>query len=140
MTTSFELSKALYEKGLKIETEKFYCDISRQWREEEPHFELYQDSVAKSRQYNSKDQELQYPAPSTDELLAVMPYKINKIDYLAIRKAYEGYYIQYWDYESEAIKIKEDSLPGALGLMCLWLLKNGYCYNPETKMIERIKV
>ncbi len=129
MTTSLELSKQLYEKGFRIDTERTYCDISGQWREEKPHFILYESDIAKARQQN-KSKELQYPAPSTDELLAVMPRTIslqNNKDEWAV------YFI------NKRHKEANKSIPEALGIMCLWLLENGCHYNPETKMIEREK-
>ena len=136
MVISLSLSKQLYEAGLRIETEKVYCNLKKQWRENEDRFALYDNDTAKARKYNDKLDE-QYPAPSTDELLAVMPYKINTVDYLIIRKAFESWYVQYWDYESRemAVKIKDDLLPEALAKMCLWLLQNGYKYNEEQKCL-----
>ena len=110
-TVSLELAKELWKLGLKIETEKWWADTltDRRWGKDTFVFRAY----------------------STDELLAVLPYKINKIDYLIIRKAFVGYYVQYWDYESKEMigKMNNKSLPEALGLMCKYLLTNGYEFN-----------
>ena len=119
-TVSLPLSKELWELELKIETEKWWIIYDREW---ECVYIKYHEELADVNNY--------YPAYSTDELLVVLPYKINKIDYLVIRKAFTGYYVQYWDYESKEMigKMNNKSLPEALGLMCKYLLTNGYEFN-----------
>lgn len=151
MTTSIELSKKLHEAGLKIETEKWWCDkfpfvcsepiiidlkTKERWRTsgngggalsfEQPAIDALMSNIS--------------PAYQTDELLAVMPYKINNICYLVVCKAFSDYIIRYFDYEKiEIVKIQNKSLPEALGKMCLWLLSNGYCYDPGNKKIAEAK-
>ncbi len=125
-TTSLELSKWLYEHGVVLETEKYW------WEDYHKNWSVH----IKSTNATTKDL---IPAPSTDELLAVMPYKINKIDYLIVRKTYEGWYVQYWDYEREEmpIKIRDDSLPEALGLMVKYLIEEGYVYDKEERWLVK---
>jgi hypothetical protein len=59
MTCSLKLSKKLWDKGLRIETEKWWvCRTPNKFEIEiQKPFVIYAN----------------YPAPSTDELLAVMP-------------------------------------------------------------------
>ena len=124
-TVSLGLAKELWELGLKIETEKCYYDVLLQDKKRK----LFLCSGNKLEECpNDFISFKAYHAPSTDELLAVLPYKINKIDYLIIRKAFVGYYVQYWDYESKEmfIKIKDEILPEALGSMCKYLLEQGH--------------
>jgi hypothetical protein len=68
-----------------------------------------------------------FPAPLATEILEELPYKINKEDYLVIRKCRLTYfYVEYWDlnFLSEpVIKIKADTLPNALAKMWLYLRK-----------------
>lgn len=121
MTTSLELSKKLAEAGLKIETEKSWCIPCSK---KEPYLV--------DRIQGGEDPEppcgcRYYPTHSTDELLAVMPDRIE----------IERYNFNFYVYISEfRHREKDTELSEALGLMVKWLLENSYHYNPATKMIE----
>lgn len=116
MTTSLSLSKELWEKGLKIETEKWWYLQQNSAEYRTGHWE----SLKKG---DNDFTVTSYPAPSTDELFAVMPTLI------VIWKMEEGYYRccvhnidQFYD---------DKFLPEALGKMCLYLLENNYIYKDE---------
>ena len=127
-TVSLELSQKLYEKGLRIETEKWWTRsylISK--KENDPYF-------ITQRPYHKPDE---YPAPSTDELLAVMPYKIDNQHYLVIGKAFKGFIIRYFNYgELQLCKTEGEILPESLGKMCEWLLDNGWVYDEQGSFLK----
>ena len=117
-TTSLPLAKELLELGLKIETEKWWvsCDeFSHNW------------NISNSK-VGWKES---IPAPSTDELLEVLPcciYKDTDSFNLCISKNPLGFWVKY-DSKYRTISIDNKSLPEALGLMCKYLLTNGYEFN-----------
>jgi hypothetical protein len=136
MTTGLELSKKLWDKGLKLETEIWWVKREEKWilvTNFDKRF--FADKKACS-------------APSTDELLAVMPDKISKDSedyYFIIAKQGRGWTPQYTNFkysndcnDDTFIKLCwgfEQSLPDALAKMCLWLFDNDYVYDQEKKML-----
>lgn len=123
-TVSLGLAKELLELGLKIETEKWWNAYDR--------IDLvtntaYSDNylVEDKRRWDIGDNSYSYssyPAPQTDELLAVLP------DWYKIRKAHNRYYCMADGLDpDEHPMITEDKNPAeALGLMCKHLLEQGY--------------
>lgn len=141
MTTSRDLSEKLYKAGLEIETEKWHY-LPCQSHGMIPWGEICSREFAKT--WNS---EYVYPAYSTDELLAVMPeYFITnycELSQITILKIDKKYRVCYKDnsgvsaYKGERLVFTEDNLSEALGLMCLWLLQNGYHYDKEKKCLTK---
>jgi len=134
MTCSLELSKQLYGLGLRIETEKWWIpDIINDeisWRVDKYHSSCVE--------YFRTSRYIKIPAPSTDELLAVMPYKINNQHYLVIGKAFKGFIVRYFNYEKlQMYKTNADTLSEALGKMCLWLLENGWRWDDTSKLLVK---
>ncbi len=129
-TTSLQLSKQLYEKGLKIETEKWWnFDCKKPLHLDNEVFEgklLYHDNPDKAG-YSY------IPAPSTDELLAVMPVYIDE-HYLTIRKDVENYYNVHY---GSKILVTRVEISEALGLMVKWLLENGWKYDETNKLLVK---
>lgn len=99
-TISFELSKHLWEKGLRIETfwGWFYNPILEEWK-------------CLPNDHKADRSAGWFPAPDTEELWGVL------IDY---------YHLQKLLWVMFEMLIKEPSLPEALGLMVEWLLDEGY--------------
>ena len=126
MTTSFELSKQLWDLGLKIGTEKCWQRDSLR--------DSWKIMIYKVRgEYHI---EYLLPAYSTDELLAVMPKEITIIH---IGLLVGGFCISFetanW---KDNLHLESDkSLPEAIGLMCEWLLDNGYHYDSEKKELVK---
>ncbi len=135
MNTSLELSKRLYEKGLRIETKKWWIpDIvcnEVNWR-----VDRYNSNCV---EYFEDSRYIKYPAPSTDELLAVMPVVINN-RFLTIKKTLDkNYIVEYPNnyLDERTIRTIDIILSDALGLMCEYLLSNGYHYDQEKKGMVR---
>lgn len=126
MTTSLPLSKQLYKAGLRIETEKkwskWYYGVLTFGKPAELFEGEYR--VIDTPVYLD---ETEYPAYSTDELLAVMP------DNLEINK----YLKDKYDVWLEDICCDGQNLNEALGKMALWLLQNGYHYDKEKKWLSK---
>ena len=127
-TISLELAKKLYDKGLRLETEKWGYLVHRVDRIIEicadENFDPYSNE-----EVDVLRTDRMYPALSTDELLAVMPdmfsiiklpkdYGVKDMDgkYAVLKK---GGRAEVWDYNPSE----------ALGLMCEWLLDNGWKFN-----------
>mgnify|MGYP001596300158 FL=1 len=114
-TVSLELAKELLELGLKIETEKWWIIYDREC---ECVYIKYHEELADVNNY--------YPAYSTDELLAVLPETIPDPIYLhqlTIRKDIDGYFNVHY---GPKILCTRKGLPEALGLLCKYLLEQGY--------------
>ena len=119
-TTSFEISRKLWEKGLKVETEKVWHDVATNGIFVLRRIKL---RISEIEEQNKTAQKV-YPAPDTVELWEVLPEKID-ISNLRIDKYETGIYVAY-----DKLNIfLTDSLPEALGLMALWLIENGYIKN-----------
>ena len=126
-TVSLELAKELLELGLKIETEKWWIIYDKEW-----------DCVYIESKEELADTNNYSPAYSTDELLAVLPYEIKEAIvyeqqmyyWLKIEKELNHYIVLYLDENNDGLKFTDDkSLPEALGLMCKYLLQNGFEFN-----------
>ncbi|MFA5154187.1 MAG: hypothetical protein WC554_16675 [Clostridia bacterium] len=86
--------------------------------------------------YRCSERHLEYlPAPSSEELLEVMPDWSDANDMMGIIVFRDCgiYFVQLKRYLSDAYKVdfNSESLSEALGKMCLWLLENGYHYDKE---------
>ena len=68
---------------------------------------------------------LSYPAPSTDELLDILPDRLKEIGVLKIYKFPNEYEVTYASIYAQTNKL----LCEALGLMCKYLLQNGFEFN-----------
>ena len=120
-TISLELAKRLYEKGLKLETEKVWIERDNGWVVEftirDRWFDMnFPDSI---------------PAPSTDELLAILfSTGISRIG-LSANSA--------WDDSAAQIipKCFYGEISEALGLMCEWLLDNGWRWDEPNKLLVK---
>jgi len=127
--TSLPLSKQLYEKGLKIETEKWWVKYYDKWQI----IKNFENDFYRDWEY--------YPAPSTDELLAVMPKATNQDDWeLEICTEFEELWcIQYINVHTNTVEIEtqDKEIAEALGKMCLFLLSNGYVYDEQKKLLVR---
>jgi len=67
-----------------------------------------------------------YSAPTSDELLKELPYKIKDY-YLVIAKCNKGYWVKYWNFGEIEIKhIQGNNLANCLAKMWLYLKKEGY--------------
>lgn len=128
MTTLLSLSKELWEKGLRIDTEKWWNNLNS-WQVIS---KVCNDDIVWRNEGRGIDIE-NYPAPSTDELLAVMPSKKDN-EYLTIKKDTNNYYIVF--YTSKSL-VTGQGLPETLGKMCLWLLSNGWRYDEESKCLVK---
>lgn len=132
MTTSRDLSEKLSKAGLEIESEKYH--IFNKVRE------VWQVKIGLSECVKEHTESWKYiPAPSSDELLAVMPEyttinEIPGVDTLEITKLRPNLYVVRYGI---MIAYNDKSLPEALGLMCLWLLQNGYHYDKEKKCLVK---
>jgi hypothetical protein len=126
-TLSLETSKKLVELGMKLETEKWW--IKTKWRD----FRIVLGKRIKGVIHI-------YPAPSSDELLEVMPDWSDANDMMGIIVFRDCgiYFVQLKRYLSDAYKVdfNSESLSEALGKMCLWLLENGYHYDKEKGLIK----
>ncbi len=144
MVTSLKLSKMLWDKGLKIQPEKW-------WTLETTGYQIRTD-FRQAFADNIKDKQIDHcPAYLTDELLAVLPGHIKVLSisatetvYFEIRKWRDNvnnivYCVEYKGGSSYAMQpSKQDkSLTEALGLMCFELLLNGYIYSKKTKMLKK---
>jgi hypothetical protein len=138
MTTSLELSKQLYEKGLKIETEKLYAFnkneniIIRRYGEPTNILEKLSCPISFS------------PVYSTDELLAVMPPIVLVKGYIfslkLIKEETQYCAIYETDKKDNCLNCAftyGESPTEALGKICLWLLDNGYHYDEEKRLLIR---
>ncbi len=130
-TTSLELSKYLYEHGVVLETEKWWVpDILNN----ELHWRI--DKFNSGYTCLWKDTKLEkIPAFSCEELLEMLPetIEVGKDYHLEILKVdnqfiigYRNFYINTAADAPCIITTFNKSLPEALGLMCEWLLDNGY--------------
>jgi hypothetical protein len=132
MVTSLELSKKLWEKGLRFKSEKYHCQSpDGEWIvlpiPDLPNAGNYWENVSAISAY------------STDELLTVMPYMIYEDSdnfNLLIRKSPKDYVIRY-DSKYRAINRDNKILVEGLGELCLWLLDNGYKFDTAKKMIVK---
>jgi hypothetical protein len=132
-TTSLELSKRLWDLGLKLDTEKWWFKtIDKGW------------GVYNRLGWALFEEAEKYPAPSTDELLEVMPEEIEYQGHtcrLSIGKNDKWYAV--WYDSTDMLEINsawtrltaneenEESLCEALGKMVLYLLENAYHYDKE---------
>ena len=118
MTTSFELSKKLWDLGLKIGTEKHWWKLSDgNWVEG---IGIGLDDGIQS-----------LPRYSTDELLAILfSTGISRIG-LSANSA--------WDDSAAQIipKCFYGEISEALGLMCEWLLDNGWRWSNTNKLLVK---
>ena len=124
--TPLQLSQELWKLGLRITTEKRWVEYKTQ------EFSLYDRNTFPAR-WSGRE----YPAYSTEELLEVLPAKLIKnnrdywfhITFVGMRE----YSVYYGDILKKKIMLnfEDKSLSDALGLMCKYLLENGYTYNPE---------
>ena len=130
-TVSLELAKELWELGLKIETEKWWNAHDR--------IDLvtntaYSDNylVEDKRRWDIGDNShsySSYPAPQTDELLAVLPKHLDG-GVMHIYPTINGYGVRYKEGFGEGLYYQQgDNLSEALGLMCKYLLTNDYEFN-----------
>ena len=134
-TVSLELAKELWELGLKIDTEKWHCDkfpfvtdkpiiidfkTREKWKTgnggggvcfEQPAIDALMNCI--------------YPAPQTDELLAILPARMANVGLLKIYKLEDEYDVTYASIYPQTHSI----LCEALGLMCKHLLTNDYEFN-----------
>ena len=139
--TSLPLSKELWEKGLKLETEKLHF-VHKQFDCAD-----YKDCLGITDSKNllmyPKEYWDVFPTPSTDELLEVLPKRYESVlgwCNLEIICEEKGFIVGYYpDEKAECMPLfKTDMvLCETLGKMCLWLLENGYHYNPEKRRLER---
>ena len=136
--TSQKLSERLWKKGLRIETEKWWRNS---WRaieyghRNQPDDGTYWRIV--SNGWIPVNKSVCFPAYSTDELLAVMPVAIRVETYSAVDG--NGYEISFPFENAEESRHAFCSviLPEALGLMCEWLLDNGWKFDPEKKILVK---
>ena len=159
-TVSLELAKELWELGLKIETEKWwevYADlISKSWNgslpfggreygEKKHRIIDYRSSIGEhlNQRFGPYIWGLEWvyeiaPAPSTDELLGVLPREVNRADKMYLHIERDAiYFVGYGGWEAEGKLsgwsspwiFQENSLPEALGSMCKYLLQNEYKFN-----------
>ena len=134
MTISLELSKQLYEKGLKIGTEKWWVKSS------EPEWLPIGEFGLCDKEHTDIKNWHCYPAPSTDELLTVMPAYINgqQAELKISKDSCGNYWCQYLlDEGNDVVGFSDKSLPEALGLMVKWLLENGYRYDSPNKLLVK---
>jgi hypothetical protein len=123
MNTSLELSKKLYEKGLELNTEKWWCDFGKEWKL----------LIEKFKPHPAMDRSCSIPAFSTDELLAIMPE-------IRISKKKDAIYIEDRDNDKWYLRLAERiTLSEALGKMCLWLLENNWSYDDRKKILMKGK-
>jgi hypothetical protein len=140
MTTSLDLSKKLLEKGLILNAERWWVIYDTKW-------------FIANKNDGITDTNNQVPALSAGELLAILPPSFldesgneGKLVYIYLQidkhpDVNKGYRCKYYPkYNPEAqpfynLDFMDVSLPEALGKMCLWLLDNGYYYNPKAKTI-----
>lgn len=115
MITSLELSKRLYEKGLRIETENWWIEQTNGWR-----ICSYPPALSSlTRTWNG------YPAPSTDELWGVLPdtFSISHVVYYLHITKFVGdreilAVVRYRTWSEDILIEKDNSSPSeALGLM-----------------------
>ena len=146
-TVSLELAKELWELGLKIETEKWwevYADlISKSWNgslpfggreygEKKHRIIDYRSSIGErlNQRFGPYIWGLEWvyeiaPAPSTDELLGVLPIKISLCAYYTKTE-----YRAVDNDKKRNINTQVNSNPAeALGSMCKCLLEGGYVFN-----------
>lgn len=132
MTTSLSLSQALHKAGLVMETEKWWyqqvggivcdTDVRGEW-------------IIRYTNERDKGFGRYIPAPSTDELLAVLPAGIV-VEIWRANGMPNNYHINYPVYG----KYFNDLSPAeALGQMCLWLLQNGWEYDKEKKCLTQTR-
>lgn len=125
--TSQGLSKELYDLGLRIETEKWWGNDV--YSEE---FRLY----LKKELDNAYHPDI-YPAPSSDELLAVLP------DFYTVirdREIWKGIRVNdiHGNCSNYVVHTREKTPAEALGLMAKWLLtEGGYHYDKEKKWLSK---
>ena len=135
-TISLELAKRLYNKGLRIETEKCWQRDSLR--------DSWKIIIYKVRgEYHI---EYLLPAYSTDELLAVMP-SFEYSSLLWIRKedrfGRTFYQVEYREPKDTLLKNEirhgeyEFSLSETLGKMCLWLLEHGWRWDNTNKLLVK---
>lgn len=139
-TCSLETSRKLYETGLRIETEKWWCKV---------HYENLPVSTAfisagTTWLLSNVPQEYitveKYPAPSTDELLEVLQpfclclYWANLIGKWVCAEMIDK------DPPSQSIDFRNikfaDTSSEALGKMALYLLEHDYKFNSQTGRME----
>ncbi len=145
--TLLTLSKRLWEKGLRLETEKWWFILRKQIinpTEEEIkklgvfkivglegmwfYYDCFYPELHSNLPTEKEIEEMSgqiYPAYSTDELLAVMPRNISikqydEKDSVRFQVEFDEGYMKQKTYRYD------NSLPEALGLMCEWLMDNGY--------------
>ena len=137
MTLSLELSKTLWERGVKLETEKWWVDFHQGYGED--HREYNKKLIWELRY---KDSSIYFPnripAPSTDELVEILPREISIMqlpegDSFRWDVGYNAYQMKLQKFEYA----KNGELPEALAKMVIYLLDNGYHFNPEKKRLER---
>ena len=123
--TSLPLSQELWKLGLKINTEKRYYDV------------LFPNGSRKI--FLSGGNRIEgcpndfvsfeaYPTYSTDELLEVLPDRIE------IERYNFNFYVYIPEYKHRE---KDIDLSEALGLMAKYLLEHGYTYDSEKKGIRK---
>ena len=113
-TVSLELAKELWELGLKIETEKWWIIYDKEW---ECVYIESKEELADTNNY--------YPAYSADELVAILPARMAGVGLLKIYKLEDEYDVTYASIYPQTHSI----LCEALGLMCKFLLQNGFEFN-----------
>ena len=124
-TVSLELSQKLYEKGLRIETEKWWTRsylISK--KENDPYF-------ITQRPYHKPDE---YPAPSTDELLTIVDREAI-LEAIHFSEVYVEHYRKFQDIAPALIFFEFIQDVNNLGKMCEWLLDNGWVYDEAAKCL-----
>ena len=152
MTTSFELSKKLWDLGLKIETEKWWV---KHRKDNDSAWQLMRKPDEKGNEIFDYANFEDISAPSTDELLAVMPdITIGRLykepDYGEGKEWNSegahwtgGFKIKNWNVNYRQHKIPyginfdDKLLPEALGLMIKWLLENGWRWDETTKLLVK---
>ena len=124
-TLNLELSKELWEKGVKLETEKWWC------RDETEH---PVGSINWRIMMGCKEHHAPWmtyiPVPSTDELLEILPP--IKLEIWRVDKMPNQYHVFYGREFYNELNASE-----ALAKMVIYLLDIGYTFNPAKKRLER---
>ena len=124
MTTCLKTSKKLWDAGVRLKTDLWWCNYIISYGKTT--IELLDDF---SEGDYTKVEKL-YPSPSTDELLEVLPDKIEFCEkfWLVVEKIDNYYLVSYKNYNNENILndtiIQNKILCEVLAELLLWLKQN----------------
>lgn len=124
LTTSLSLSRKLWEKGVRKKSEFCWIKLDGIWEIRR----LCELLISENSIKDLQEKKLFFPAPLTDEILEMLPYKIIKkgrIYHLHLFKFISDFRIEYaTSTESLLTFFVKEHLPEASGEMLYYLISN----------------